>query len=156
MMPSLSFTPSVTDYNQQSQLHNQQMPTQVDIRPSAPSTTEKWTNQGPMLAVSSHSGNYLPSSAIPQHMLKTVDQVLQENYKVRAEASVGTLCQILAKEAFFGKELMEQSTLNGAWDSPGLPQQELNNLKATMFQLFPRFQNCPKQFEPLWKNVWLQ
>ena len=30
MMPSSSFTLSVTDYNRQSQLHNQQMPTQAD------------------------------------------------------------------------------------------------------------------------------
>lgn len=86
MAQSPSFTQSVsythTDYNQQGQLYNQQMPTQGNnrpqgqlynqqmptqgnSRPSASATTEKWTNQSPLLVVSSRSGNYLPSSAIP-------------------------------------------------------------------------------------------
>ena len=103
-----------------------------------------WAHQGPILAVNSQSGNYLPSSAIPQHSLKSVKQVLHENYKLCTEATAGTLCQVLAKEAIFGKELMEQCTPNGAQDCPGLPRQELNNLKATMFHLFPRFQSCPE------------
>lgn len=74
-----------------------------------------------MLAVSSCNGNYLPLSAIPQHKLKRVDQVLQENHKLCTESSTGTLYQILAKEAYFSKELMEQCMPNGAWGSSGLP-----------------------------------
>ena len=106
----------------------------------------------PMLAISSQGGNYLPSSAITQSSLKNFEDVLHKNYKLCTEASAGTLCQILAKEVFFGKEAMEQCTPNGARDCPGLPRLELNNLKAAMFRLFPRFHSCPELFEPLWKK----
>jgi len=42
------------------------------------------------------------SSAILKHTLKPVEQVLSED--------TGTLCQVLAREAFLGKEVMEQCT----------------------------------------------
>ena len=58
----------------------------------------------------------------------------------------------ISKRVFFGKDVMEQCTPNGARDCPGLPRQELNSLKSTMFRLFPRFQSCPEQFEVLWKK----
>ena len=106
----------------------------------------------PMLAVSTQTGNYLPSSAVMQQSLKNFEEVLRNNYKLCTEASAGTLCQILAKEVFFGKDVMEQCTPNGASDCPGLPRQELNNPKAAMFRLFPRFHSCPELFEPLWKK----
>ena len=105
------------------------------------------TSKGPMLAINNRSGNYLPSSVINLHLLHNVDQVICQNHKLCTEASAGTLCQILARECFFGKDVMEQCTPNSARDCPGLPRQELNALKTKMFHLFPRFQSCPEQFE---------
>ena len=142
------------DFMQQGsqQLYSQPPSSQTINKPSMSVSATAESQAHPMLAVNSRSGNYLPSTAISKQQLRSVDQVIQENYKLCTESSAGTLCQILARESFFGKEVMEQCTPNGARDCPGLPRLELNNLKATMFRLFPRFQSCPEQFEPLWKR----
>jgi len=34
----------------------------------------------------------------------------------------------------------------------GLPRDEMNSFKRTMFGLFPEYQSCPEQFEPVWKD----
>ena len=95
----------VENNQQQSQLvSTPPQPAQIHSMPiTSESQSGIWAHQGPMLAVNSRSGNYLPSSAIPQHSLKSVKQVLHENYKLCTEATAGTLCQVLAKEAFLAK-----------------------------------------------------
>jgi len=55
----------------------------------------------------------LPSSEIARHTLRSVDEVLEENAKLRTESTAGTLCQTLAKEAIFGKAVMKKCTPNG-------------------------------------------
>ena len=94
----------------------------------------------------------LPSSEIPKQALHTVHEVLEANLKLRTESSAGTLCQKLAKEAFFGKEIMKKCTPGGNRQYPALPQEEFFELKKVMFRQFPRFHTCPGTFEPLWKK----
>ena len=94
----------------------------------------------------------LPSSEIAKNTLRDVQEVLEENTKLRTESAAGTLCQKLAKEAIFGKELMRRCTPNGTRDFPALPREELYTLKTIMFNQFPRFQRCPGAFESVWKK----
>ena len=94
----------------------------------------------------------LPSLEIPKQTLRSVHEVLEENVKLRTESSAGTLCQKLAKEAFFGKEIMKKCTPGGNCQYPALPQEEFFELKNVMFRQFPRFHTCPGTFEPLWNK----
>ena len=96
--------------------------------------------------------NALPPSEIQKEKLKKVAEVLQENIKLKTEGSAGNLCQRLAKEAIFGKEIMRRCTPNGTREYPALPQAELYSLKQIMFQQFPRFHTCPGAFETVWKH----
>ena len=57
----------------------------------------------------------------------------------------------LAKDAFFGEEVMARCTVAGERELPGLPTDELQRLKHTIFMLFPEFWNSPQEFEPQWK-----
>ena len=93
---------------------------------------------------------YLRSSAILKHTLKPAEQVLSGIY-----FNAGTLCQVLAREAFFGKEVLKQCTPGGKY-SVGLPRAELQSLKTTMFNLFqntthaqPNLKACIKLIESL-------
>ena len=94
----------------------------------------------------------LPSSEIPRNVLRSVEDVLAENIKLRTESLAGTLCQKLAKEAVFGKAVMKKCTPGGTREYPALPQVELYELKKIMFDQFPRFQTCPGAFEAVWKK----
>ena len=106
----------------------------------------------PFLAEGNPNINYLPSSAIPSHQLRNIDDVISQNRKLIHEESAGTLWQILAKEAIFGKDLLARCTVTGKGGTFALPLQEMNNLKRKMFSLFPRFHPSLEQFEPVWKK----
>ena len=96
--------------------------------------------------------NALSSLEIQKEKLRDVAEVLQENIKLKTEGSAGNLCQKLAKQAIFGKEVMRKCTPAGTRDYPALPQAELKKLKEIMFQQFPRFHTCPGAFETVWKR----
>ena len=86
---------------------------------------------------------YLPSSAIAKELLKSVDQVQAENnrYVEDLNKHVGTLSQVLAREAFFGKDVILQCTPKEKF-SVGLPRAELQLLKNTMFSMFPKYRTA--------------
>ena len=107
--------------------------------------------QGPLLQINQYS-NYLPLSEIPTHQLRICDDVIAQHRKLINDDCVGTLCQILAKEAIFGKDVMERCTVTGRGGTHALPFQPMNDLKAKMFQLLPRYHSAPEQFEPVWKK----
>ena len=91
----------------------------------------------------------LPSSAINK------DQLLQATTVFRGliyESKVGTLATKLAREAFFGDDVLMQCIVAGEQDYPGLPEEELKQLKHALFMQFPRFWHSPQEFEPLWKK----
>ena len=102
-----------------------------------------------LLYIATAMYDYLPSSAIPSHQLRNIDDVISQNRKLVHEESAGTLCQILAKEAIFGKDLLARCTVTGKGETFVLPLQEM---KRKMFSLFPRFHPFPEQFEPVWKK----
>ena len=55
----------------------------------------------------------------------------------------------LARESFFGEDVLAQCTVMGFGK---LPTEELNELKQTLFSLFPRYWSNPVDFESVWKN----
>lgn len=63
---------------------------------------------------------------------------------------MGLLVVKLAKEAFFGEDIMVRCTVNGKRQLPGLPLTELNSLKHTLFQQFPEFWGNDAKFEDVW------
>ena len=109
-------------------------------------------SSGPFLAVGNPNSNYLPLSAIPIHQLRNVDDVIPRHRNLLHKDSAGTLCQTLAKEAIFGKDLLSQCTVTGKGGTLALPVNEMNNLKKKIFSLFPKYHNSPEQFEPTWKK----
>ena len=58
----------------------------------------------------------------------------------------------LAREVYFGTEVMSRCTLSGFCDLPGLPVVELGELKQTVFLQFPQFWQNAVEFEPLWSK----
>ena len=95
----------------------------------------------------------LPSSAINKQKLVTVNDVIMKHPKLRCSSKVGTLAVKLAKDAFFGEDVMAQCTVAGERDLPGLPSKELQQLKNALFMQFPDYWRAPQEFEPLWKEA---
>ena len=125
----------------------QVQPQQLEIHKC--NTSFRFSLKWPFLAVGNPNSNYLPSSAIPTHQLRNVDDVIAQHRNLLHEDSAGTLCQILAKEAIFGKDLLLQCTVTGKGGTLALPVNEMNNLKK---KIFPKYHNSPEQFEPTWKK----
>ena len=76
--------------------------------------------------------------------------ILQKYSKLRGKAKAGQLVVKLAKEAFFGTDVMTRCTVNGRRQLPGLPLSELNSLKQMLFQQFPEFWGNSAEFEEVW------
>ena len=87
--------------------------------------------QSPLLHIPTvgQNCNYLPTSEIPTHQLRNIDDVIAQNRKLINDDGAGTLCQTLAKEAIFGKEVMERCTVTGRGGTPAFPFQMMNDLK---------------------------
>ena len=115
------------------------------------------TNQGTttatkgIAAIREKPGNsYLPSSAINKQKLKSASAVILRYPKLRSPSNVGTLAAKLAREAYFGADVLAKCTVAGDRDLPGLPISELQQLKQTLFAQFPDYWRSPHEFEPLW------
>ena len=67
------------------------------------------------------------------------------------EDKAGTICQKLAREAVFGKEIMSRCTPAGSKELPALPKAELFTLK-TIYQQIPMYWRKPEEFENVWKT----
>ena len=55
----------------------------------------------------------LPSEGIPKDKLATPQAVLQKYRKLRGDALAGSLAVKLAREAYFGQEVMRKCTVRG-------------------------------------------
>ena len=73
-------------------------------------------------------------------------------FKLHVESKAPTLAVKLARECYFGESVMKLCTPMGFRDEPGLPLNELWELKKTVFNIFPKFWACPVEFEPLWTS----
>ena len=102
-----------------------------------------------------------PQQTIPQVAISQVtsswpsqlsrpDIVIRKYPKLRGETKASCLAVKLAKEAFFGDEIMARSTVKGHRDHPALPQQGLADLKQVLLGQFPQYWANPAEFEPIW------
>ena len=66
---------------------------------------------------------------------------------VGKEGKMTTLAVALAREAFFGEEVMAQCTAKGFGGKPGLPHKEMMSLKEEIHKLYPNYWNNPLVFE---------
>ena len=96
--------------------------------------------------------NSLSSSAIKKAKLIPAAHCLQRYSKLQTESKVTVLAVKLARESFFGEDIMVQCTTMGHGRFPALPSAELNELKQTIFSLFPKFWSSPAIYEGLWRN----
>ena len=98
------------------------------------------------------SKNHLCSSMIDTSKLHNITQTVASYHKLHVESKAPTLAVKLARECYFGESVMKLCTPMGFRDEPGLPLNELWELKKTVFNIFPKFWACPVEFEPLWTS----
>ena len=86
-----------------------------------------------------------------QSKLQSVTRIIKNNSDlVGKDGRVTTLALILARECFFGEDVMIQCTPQGGSDKPGLPYAELMQLKEEIRKTFPQYWNVPQEIEWLW------
>ena len=85
-----------------------------------------------------------------QKLLPTSEIVTKYPY-LREDSNTGELAATLARESFFGKELMRWSTVLGFKDYPPLPADGVQALKQTILSVCPEYQQNPRAFESLWR-----
>ena len=66
---------------------------------------------------------------------------------------MGTMAVALARDAFFGEDIMRQCTAKGHREKPGLPLAELMELKEEINRLYPRFIRSQTEFEAKWVKI---
>ena len=93
----------------------------------------------------------LPSSVINQQKLISASDVIAKHPKLRCSSKVGTMAVKLAKDAFFGEEVMARCTVAGERELPGLLTDELQRLKHTIFMLFSEYWNSLQEFKSQWR-----
>lgn len=94
----------------------------------------------------------LSSSEINKVDLVATDVFFQRHRNLKGESRAGTLAVKLAREVYFGSQVMSKCTVSGCRGLPGLPTAELGELKQTLFLQFPQFWKNPVEFEPLWSK----
>ena len=79
-------------------------------------------------------------------------QTVADKYpKLLVPSKVPTLAVKLAKEAYFGTELMSYCTFKGVGSYHALPQTEVKDMKAFLFKLtFPNMVSSRVDFEDIW------
>ena len=98
-------------------------------------------------------GGKLPSSVINKSPLLPVTTVIQNNADlVGKDGQMRTMALALAREAFFGEEVMVRCTAQGYGETPGLPHKELMELKEELRKLYPIYWNNPLAFEQQWSK----
>ncbi|XP_019855057.1 PREDICTED: uncharacterized protein LOC109583952 [Amphimedon queenslandica] len=58
----------------------------------------------------------------------------------------------LASEAYFGKEVLQKSTVYGQQSNTPLPEDKVRALKKKILSLHPNYVDTPVEFEPIWTN----
>uniref|UniRef100_A0A1X7UD07 BEN domain-containing protein n=1 Tax=Amphimedon queenslandica TaxID=400682 RepID=A0A1X7UD07_AMPQE len=56
----------------------------------------------------------------------------------------------LASEAYFGKEVLQKSTVYGQQSNTPLPEDKVRALKKKILSLHPNYVDTPVEFEPIW------
>ena len=94
----------------------------------------------------------LPSSAIDKSKLLPASAIIKNNSHLAKEGTIGTLAQLLARECFFGEDVMVQCTAHGHGDKPGLPITKFMLLKDAIRKTLPQCWNASQEMELLWSK----
>ena len=94
--------------------------------------------------------NTLPSAAIMKEGLISLSEAFAKYHNLITVSKAPTLATKLAREVFFGTGVLRQCTVMGCREQPGLPVQELNELKEALFMKFPQYWANPVGFEEVW------
>ena len=95
----------------------------------------------------------MSSTEVDRRKLKSVEEVLQSNAHIRFESKISLLTIKLAREAYFGDDVLRRCTPRGWQNMPALPHRDLNELKMTVFQLFPSYWTKSECFEKTWMTA---
>lgn len=144
--PSHHTLPSFTT----SACHSQELPPASSPRSPITPQTEETPKPLPYKPLSA-TVHTLPACDIQSAKLIPVSKVLALYPKLHCESKLGTLAVKLATLAFFGESVMVKCTVAGTRDQPALPTAQLNELKAVIFKLCPRYWKSPPEFEGVWK-----
>ena len=100
--------------------------------------------------------NPLPSSEVDRRGLMSVEEFLSlHSTKIKeGKYTMSHLFRKLACFCFFGKEVLIKCTPTGYGQNTGLPVVELNQLKQTLMDCFPRYWDHPDLFEAEWSSMW--
>ena len=79
-------------------------------------------------------------------------EVVTKSPPLWGDCKIEELAAKLARESFFGKELMHQSTVMGFKDFPALPVDGIQALKQTILSVCPEHQQNPHGFESAWRR----
>ena len=93
----------------------------------------------------------LSSLDINKENLLPTETIIKKYPSLRHENVIGKLAVKLARECFFGNEVLARCTVMGCRDYPALPVNELNELKQLIFSMFPAYWNSPIEFE---SKIW--
>ena len=86
---------------------------------------------------------------IPQHFASPYT-VTAKYPQLTTLSKISTLAVKLARECYFGKDLMKSCTVRGTREHDGLPADKLEDMKSFLQYLFPK---CSQpEFERAWKN----
>ena len=77
------------------------------------------------------------------------DEVVEKYATLKTPGAMSTLAVKLARESFFGEEVMKRCTPQGKTEHDSLPDKELFQLKLYLKQLFPALSKA--DFEGYWK-----
>ena len=100
--------------------------------------------------------NYLVNHSLPSTsinklaLLKSVVDVLNASRNLLIPGKASTLAVKLAREAFFGEEVLLKCTVAGGRGFYALPVDELRDMKAVIWQ---QFSTMPQsKFKAVWKD----
>ena len=100
--------------------------------------------------------NYKENNVLPDinySTLSSPDSVVKKYPSLLKSSRIPTLALKLAKEAYFGPEVMKHCTVKGNSGFYALPEEELASLKKYIFKLaLPRYVSNRYEFEQLWKE----
>jgi hypothetical protein len=98
-------------------------------------------------------GNEISGSSIITSQLTPVESALQRYSSWLIDSKFSALAIKLAREVFFGDNVLRQCTPRGLGDFPALPHDVLNKLKMTLLDAFPVYWSKPDAFELIWATA---
>ena len=148
----LTLTNSQETYHQNSNksyTSNTTTPTCMSSIISTPTNSQETYHQNTNKSI--HTSYTMISTSNFQELLSP-EEVVAKYKRMMPLSKIGRLAVKLARESFFGEELMKSSTVFGCQDKPALPKEKLGELKLFLIEQNPQFRRAPEEFEPFWKT----